>query len=119
MTEPPQETSLTTTAIREQGPAAAGQAFRPDNRRQAEKPDPRTPGGAVSIRSRSEGQAAVDGQHLTRDVRTVGAGEEDRHAGDVVRLAQAPHRDRLLDAVAGDVAHRLTHVRLDEPRRDR
>src|SRR5437016_2147738 len=55
-------------------------------------------------------ESAVHGQNLTGHVAAGVAGQKDDHFGNVVGLADAAHRDELLDQVAGLVPHRLAHV---------
>src|SRR5262245_9513384 len=68
--------------------------------------------------ARAQAKPAVYGNYLSSQVRDRRVGEEDRHAGDLVRLSDALHRDHLLNEVARLVANGLTHVGRDEPGRD-
>src|SRR5262249_52962248 len=62
-----------------------------------------------------EAQAAIPGQNPSGHVSAVPTGPEDGDTGNVIGLAPAAPWGHLFDPVRGLVAHRLTHVRLDEP----
>src|SRR5262249_36329813 len=66
-----------------------------------------------------ETQAAVDDDHLPRDVGTTWPGQEDGYLANIVGLAKTTHGDHLLDEVAGLVADWSAHVGFNEARGDR
>src|SRR5262245_61183507 len=72
---------------------------------------PSQPDLVGSAGGRPQAQTAVHRQHLASHVGAVVARQEDGHLGDVLRLADALHRDHfLLDEVAGLVPQRGAHV---------
>src|SRR6476619_5982352 len=66
---------------------------------------PRPPAATLHV------HAAVDGEHLPRDVARLVLGEELHHAGDLLGAAEARHRDLRPDLVEHLLRHRLDHLR--------